>query len=71
MITTIKLLGYAVAALLVIAIILCIPFATIWMINVFGDTLWPGRQLPYTVETWMAACLLSSVFAPTIKSKKD
>jgi hypothetical protein len=67
----IKLLGYTVAVVVVVGLILCVPFLTIWMINVFGDTLWPGRQLPYTLETWAAACLLSAVFTPTIRSKKD
>ena len=67
----IKVVGYAVAMALVLALILCVPFLTIWMINVFGDTLWPGRQLPYTLETWAAACLLSAVFTPSIRSKKD
>jgi hypothetical protein len=67
----IKLLGYALAAAVVLGLILCVPFLTIWMINVFGDYLWPGRQLPYTLETWAAACLLSAVFTPTIRSKRD
>ena len=67
----IKVLGYTVAVVVVLGLILCVPFATIWMINVFGDYLWPGRQLPYTLETWAAACLLSAVFTPTIRSKKD
>jgi hypothetical protein len=67
----IKLLGYVIAVVVVLALILCVPFLTIWMINVFGEVLWPGRQLPYTLETWAAACLLSAVFTPTIRSKKD
>jgi hypothetical protein len=67
----IKVLGYALAAAVVLGLILCVPFLTIWMINVFGDYLWPGRQLPYTLETWAAACLLSAVFTPTIRSKRD
>ncbi len=67
----IKLLGYVIAVVVVLALILCVPFLTIWMINVFGDTLWPGRQLPYTLETWAAACLLSAVFTPSIRSKRD
>lgn len=67
----IKLIGYTVAALVVVALILCVPFLTIWMINVFGEVLWPGRQLPYTLETWAAACLLSAVFTPSFSRKKD
>ena len=67
----IKLVGYAVAIAAVLALILCIPFATIWMINVFGATLWPDRVLPYTLETWAAACLLSAVFTPSFRGRKD
>jgi hypothetical protein len=67
----IKLLGYVIAVVVVLALILCVPFLTIWMINVFGEVLWPGRQLPYTLETWAAACLLSAVFTPSIRSKRD
>ena len=67
----IKLIGYTVAVVVVVALILCVPFATIWMINVFGATLWPDRVLPYTLETWAAACLLSAVFAPSFNRKRD
>ena len=35
----IKLIGYAVAAAVVLGLVLCVPFAVIWMINVFGDRL--------------------------------
>jgi len=66
----IKLLGYTVAVVLVLGLILCIPFATIWMINVFGESLWPGRTVPYTVETWAASLLLSAVLTPAIRSKR-
>jgi hypothetical protein len=64
------LLGYVVAVVVVVGLILCIPFATIWMINTFGETLWPGRAIPYTVETWAASLLLSAVLTPTIRSKR-
>ena len=67
----IKLLGYTVAVAVVLALILLVPFAVIWMINTFGDYLWPGRTVPYTLETWAAACLLSAVFAPGVRTKKD
>ena len=66
----IKLLGYTVAVVVVLGLILCIPFATIWMINVFGESLWPGRTIPYTVETWAASLLLSAVLTPAIRSKR-
>ena len=66
----IKVLGYTVAVVVVLGLILCIPFATIWMINVFGESLWPGRTIPYTVETWAASLLLSAVLTPSIRSKR-
>ena len=66
----IKLIGYVLAIVAVLAFILCIPFATIWMINVFGEYLWPGRTIPYTVETWAASLLLSAVITPSVRSKK-
>jgi hypothetical protein len=66
----IKLIGYALAIVAVLAFILCIPFATIWMINVFGEYLWPGRTIPYTVETWAASLLLSAVITPAVRSKR-
>jgi hypothetical protein len=66
----IKLLGYTVAVVVVVGLILCIPFATIWMINVFGDYLWPGRQLPYAWDTWLASALLSCLFASGLGSGK-
>jgi len=66
-----KLLGYAVGTAAVLALILCIPFLTIWMINVFGEYLWPDRAVPYTLETWTASCLLSAVLTPAIRSKRD
>ena len=67
----IKLLGYVVAVAVVLALVLCVPFAVIWMINVFGESLWPGRTVPYTLETWAAACLLSAVFTPGVRTKKS
>jgi hypothetical protein len=66
----IKLVGYCIAVVVVLVVALCVPFATIWMINVFGDYLWPGRAVPYTLETWLAALLLSVVITPAVRSKK-
>lgn len=40
--------------LLVIAIIIGGPIATLWSIN----TLFPVLAIPYTVETWFAAFIL-------------
>jgi hypothetical protein len=52
---------------LVIALIIFGPFATVWALNVFGDTLWAGKQIPYTFDTWLAAIVLAGVFKSTIK----
>jgi hypothetical protein len=54
----------------VILVVIFGPFATIWALNVFGDTLWPGKQIPYTFDTWLAAILLAGLFKTTI-TKKD
>ena len=45
--------------LLAVAILIVIvgPVATIWALN----TLFPSLAIPLTLETWMAALLLSSV----------
>ena len=66
----IKLVGYTLAAVVLLGLILCVPFAVIWMINTFGETLWPDRVLPYTLETWAAACLLTGLFATGVNAKK-
>lgn len=66
----IKLLGYAVAVLVAIAVVLCLPFAVIWMINVFGESLWPSRAVPYTLDTWLAACILTGLFATGINARR-
>jgi hypothetical protein len=55
---------------LVIALVILGPFASVWALNVFGDTLWPGKQIPYTFDTWCAAIILAGIFKSTI-SKKD
>ena len=63
----IKILAVIATALV---LILCIPFATIWMINTFGEYLWPGRVLPYSLDTWAAAAILGALFTSNYTSKK-
>jgi len=46
------------------------PLLGIWALNVFGDTLWPGKQIPYTFDTWLAAILLVGLFRTTVKVEK-
>jgi hypothetical protein len=55
---------------LVVALVILGPFASIWALNTFGDTLWPGRQIPYTFDTWLAAIIIAGIFKSTI-TKKD
>jgi hypothetical protein len=57
-------------AALVLLLVILAPFATVWAFNVFGDTLWPGKQIPYTFDTWLAAIVIAGLFKTTI-SKKD
>jgi len=52
---------------LVLALVVLGPFATVWAINVFGDTLWPGKQIPYTFDTWLAAIIIAGLFKTSIK----
>jgi hypothetical protein len=53
-------------ALLIIALILLAPFATIWSLLVLKAVLVQGAD-PYTIETWCAAIVLGSLFKTTIK----
>jgi len=41
----------------VLLVVICGPLATIWALN----TLFPVLAIPTTVETWMAAFLLTAV----------
>jgi hypothetical protein len=66
----IKLLGYTVAVAAVLVLILCLPYALVWAINVFGETLWPERVIPYTLDTWAAACIITGLFAGGINSRR-
>lgn len=58
---------YYLIALIVIALVILGPFATIWSLN----TLFPTLDIPYTFDTWCAAIVLAGVFKTTINTKKD
>lgn len=47
---------YLIIALLVIAFVVIMPYATIWSIN----TLF-GLTIPFTFDTWCASLILSGV----------
>lgn len=53
----------------VVALVILGPFASIWALNTFGDTLWPGKQIPYTFDTWCAAIIMAGIFKSTITRK--
>lgn len=47
------------AILFIVAVIIVMPFATIWSLN----TLFPVLAIPYTWETWLATNLLQAAVA--------
>jgi len=51
---------YLIIAVIVIAIVVLMPFATIWSIN----TLF-GLTIPFTLDTWLASLILGSVVGGT------
>lgn len=55
-----------IVVLIVVAVVIFVPFAVIWSLNI----LFPVLSIPYTIETWLATIVLSGVFKTTITSKK-
>jgi hypothetical protein len=51
---------YLIIAVIVIAIVVLMPFATIWSIN----TLF-GLTIPFTLDTWLASLILGGVVGGT------
>lgn len=47
---------YLIIAVIVIAIVVAMPFATIWSVN----TLF-GLTIPFTFDTWLASLILGGV----------
>jgi hypothetical protein len=48
-----KIIGYAVLILLVLAILVLLPFGLIWSINTLFSL-----SIAYTIKNWLAAILL-------------
>jgi hypothetical protein len=53
-------------ALLIIALVLLAPFATVWSLLTLKEVLVNGAD-PYTLQTWCAAIILGSLVKTTIK----
>ena len=51
----------ALVVLLVIALLILMPVATIWSLN----TLFPALAIPLTFDTWIAAVVLGGVVGGT------
>jgi hypothetical protein len=65
--TIITVFGVGVGLVVIIILALLFPLLYIWAFN----TLFPVLAIPYTIETWSAAVLLSIFFSKTIDMKKD
>ena len=50
------------ALLLVLALVIFGPIATIWALN----TLFPVLNIPVTLETWLAAFIIPAAFKTTV-----
>jgi hypothetical protein len=44
---------------IILAVVILAPIATIWSLN----TLFPILNIPFTLDTWMAAVILGGVFS--------
>ena len=58
----------SIATLVVLAIGLLIlgPILAIWSLN----TLFPALAIPYTLETWVAAVILTGIVKTTVSTNK-
>lgn len=58
---------YLFAIVLIIALVIIVPFCTVWSLN----TLFPALAIPYTIETWVATLFLTtSIFSKNVKLVK-
>lgn len=57
-------------ALLIIALVVGGPLATIWAVNELGQYLWPQRVVPYTFWTWVAVLVIGAFFKGSVTYKK-
>lgn len=53
-----------ILALVIVFFVFLGPFLAIWSLN----TLFPALAIPYTIETWAAALILSGVFKAKVKN---
>ena len=51
----------AIAVVIIIAIVILTPVATIWSLN----TLFPALAIPLNFDTWMAAIILAGIVGGT------
>jgi hypothetical protein len=51
---------------LVIALVILSPLATLWALNV----LFPALAIPYTFETWLAIVVLGGLFSSSAYSSR-
>jgi hypothetical protein len=51
----------AIAVVVIIALLILMPIATIWSLN----TLFPALAIPLTFDTWIAAVVLGGVVGGT------
>lgn len=61
-----KLIALLFVIVLIIALILIGPLATIWAAN----TLFPVLAIPYTIETWLAVIIIGALFKSNVNIKK-
>lgn len=52
-----KIIGYTILVLLIIALVIIIPFGFIWSINTIFNL-----SLAYTLKTWLASIILLAFF---------
>jgi hypothetical protein len=57
-------------ALLIIALVVGGPLATIWAVNELGQYLWPQRVVPYTFWTWVAVLVIGAFLKGSVTYKK-
>ena len=58
----------AILIVLVIALVICGPFALLWSLN----TLFPSLAIPYTLKTWAASFIIGIYIAVRgVPYKKD
>ena len=57
-------------AILIVALVVGGPLATIWAVNELGQYLWPQRVVPYTFYTWVAVLVIGAFLKGSVTYKK-